>query len=225
MPVVAFESTAHRPPTAVRAERGQACLARRVGGPNADQGQTTHSSSDSTNKRVANQPFATDPDRRSRQTGLASGGLTVDQEPANHQLQVWQVRWSSSFSATPARVMSFWIVCLQYFPTFHPSNLPSLFAKLPSIPSTLPTYTGPWITAQRLTVHYTSTCFNAHNLKKSWTDGLHRTALCLARTSGGCQLAIVRTGVTSPNGLEAEDREVRFVHSLDWEMRSFKKLY
>ena len=187
-------------------------------------GQTIHPSSDSTNKRVANQPFATDPDRRSRQTGLASGGLTVDQEPANYRLQVWQVRWSSfPGHSCPCDVF---LDCLSpvlsNFPSFQPSKL---VCKLPSIPGTLPTYTSPWIMAQRLTVHCTSTYFNAHNLKKSWTVGPHKTALCLARTSGGCQLAIVRTGVTSPDGLEAEDREVRFVHSPDWEMRSFKKLY
>ena len=35
----------------------------------------------------------------------------------------------------------------------------------------------------------------------------HRTTLCLERTSGGCQLAIVRTGVTSPDGLEAQKIE------------------
>ena len=31
----------------------------------------------------------------------------------------------------------------------------------------LPTYAGPRITAQRLTIHYTSTYFNVHNLKKA----------------------------------------------------------
>jgi len=53
---------------------------------------------------------------------------------------------------------------LSNFPSFRHSKL---VRKLPSIPGTLPTYAGPWITAQRLTIHFTPTYFNVYNLKKA----------------------------------------------------------
>jgi len=56
-------------------------------------------------------------------------------------------------------------VC-QCFPTSHPSNIPSLFVSCQASQARrLPTLA--WTTAQRLTIHYTSTYFNVHNLKKA----------------------------------------------------------